>query len=1342
MEESRSLVYSINFQSNAEQAESGVRSVMNSLGSLQNEISSTERNFGGLQNEVQGTSDNLGDLRSEVRSTVSNLGNLQSEADDAADSLGDIQDDADDAADSLDDLQDEAGSMGSAFRKSFLNSVDSGNTFASSLKQGVGGALTYVGGKANDFRENFSKTASNIGSSLAHPIQTIKGSLGNALQTAKSRFIDMARGAEEAEEETEDLGKTADSAEKDVDDLGNTAEKSGGKFEKFGNILKGVGVALVAATTAIGAFAASSVNVGMAFDSSMSQVAATMGYTVEELHTAGSEANKTYNELREFAMEMGATTAFSASQAADALNYMALAGYDADTSMSMLPTVLDLAAAGGIELAAASDMVTDAQSALGLSLDETSALVDKMAKASSKSNTSVEQLGSAILSIGGTAQNLAGGTTELSAALGILADNGIKGAEGGTHLRNIILSLASPSDTAAKAISKLGVEVFDAEGNMRPLNETLADMQDAMSDMSQGDKLSTISDIFNTTDIASVNALLGTSAERWDELYAAIDSAWYTSEGLNAEFKKYGTSLPAMASNLKKLGITQEEFDSALSKSGGSVTQFSEFLSEASDEAVSWGEISAVIGLSAEELETAFNGVSGAAKNMADTQLDNLEGDITMFKSALEGAQILVSDGLTPTLREFVQFGTNSISTLSTAFKEGGLSGAMSALGTVLSDGLGMVIEKLPEMIDAGMQLLGALGQGLLDNMPLIVDAAIQIVTSLGDGVLQALPKIAEAAVTVITTLANGIGSSLPTLIPTIVSTVITVANTLIQNLPLIIDAGMQIISGLAQGIIEAIPLLVEQLPELINQFVTFVTDNLPTIVEQGIQIIMTLADSIVSAIPMLIEQLPVLIISVVDFITENLPTIIEQGIQLVINLAMGLIEAIPILLSHLPEIISSIIGFLVDNLPMLVEAGISLVVQLAIGMVQAIPQLIAALPEIIGAVVEGLAQLPGMIFEIGGNLVKGLWEGIQSLAGWIWDQVSGWASSIWDGICGFFGIHSPSTEMAWVGEMLVEGLAGSIDKNGDEAVDAAVGMADSIMSAFDSMETDISPSIEAVSDISYGVTPMVESAEAPAVTDVSYGVTPVVESAEAPAVANVNYGVTPIVENAEVPTVAGVNYSVAPVVESAETPAVADVSYGVKAVVEEASAPVISDVSYDVKPNVEDAEASTVTDVSYGIAPIVEGAEIPAVSDISYGVIPVVESAEAPAVADVEDITYGVKAIVEDIEIPAVSDTTYGVKAVVEDFNPPDVSASAVYNSEAETVDKNTGNSTNGAETVGSEGVPAFSPIININVSGDMSEEGIGNISESLRETVRRLYMEFREEELERMALKQQYAF
>ena len=248
---------------------------------------------------------------------------------------------------------------------------------------------------------------------------------------------------------------------------------------------------------------------------------------------------------------------------------MALAGYDAETSMAMLPNVLNLAAAGGMELATASDMVTDAQSALGLTMGETTAMVDMMAKASSKSNTSVAQLGEAILTVGGTAKNLAGGTNELSTALGILADNGVKGAEGGTALRNIILSLSSPTDKAAKALASMGVEVFDAAGNMRPLNETFEDMNAALGTMTQEQQTQALRNIFNKTDLKSVNALLATTVSGLGDIGAALESsgvdwskykdkAWASAEGMSEGL------IEDIKHNMGELGTSAEELQENL----------------------------------------------------------------------------------------------------------------------------------------------------------------------------------------------------------------------------------------------------------------------------------------------------------------------------------------------------------------------------------------------------------------------------------------------------------------------------------------------------------------------------------------------------------------------------------------------------------------------------------------------------------------------------------------------------------------------------------------------------------------------------------------------------------
>lgn len=578
---------------------------------------------------------------------------------------------------------------------------------------------------------------------------------------------------------------------------------------------KAAAVAIGAATTAVTAFAASSVDTGVQFDSAMSQVAATMGKTTDEI-----------GDLRDFAMEMGASTAFSATQAADALNYMALAGYDSEQSMQALPNVLNLAAAGGIELAAASDMVTDAQSALGLSMEESADLVDQMAMASSKSNTSVAQLGEAILTIGGTAKNLAGGTTELSTALGILADNGVKGAEGGTALRNIILSLSAPTDTAAKAMQSLGLEVYDAQGNIRPLNETFADLQAALSAMTQGEQTQALSKIFNKEDLKSVNALLANTGERFDELSGYIGNA------------------------------------------------------------------------------------AGAAENMANTQLDNLAGDVTLFKSALEGAQIILSDQLTPNLREFVQFGSDGVSKIASAFQEGGLSGAMEAFGDVLSDGLNMVVEQLPAMVDAGMQLLGALGRGIIENLPTITNAALEIIMTLINGAIEALPEIISVAVEIISVLVSGISESLPELIPVAVDAILQIVETLIDNVDKLVDAAIEIIVALADGLIEAMPKLLEKAPVIIEKLVTAIANNLPKIIQAGLDLIVKFAAGIIQNIPEAVKAVPKIITSIVTGFTTYMSKIKDVGK----NIVKGLWDGILAMGSWIKEKVSGFFGGIVDN--------------------------------------------------------------------------------------------------------------------------------------------------------------------------------------------------------------------------------------------------------------------------------------------------------------------------------------------------------------------------------------------------------------------------------------------
>lgn len=320
------------------------------------------------------------------------------------------------------------------------------------------------------------------------------------------------------------------------------------------------------------------------FEDSMRQVAATMGITADEIEN-GSES---YKVLEEAAQKCGETTKYSASEAADALNYLALAGYDAKKSAEVLPKVLNLAAAGNLDLATASDMVTDAMAALNMETKDLDKYINEMAKTSQKSNTSVAQLGEATLTCAGTV-NLAGMSLEtMNTELGILANNGIKGAEGGTHLRNIILSLTSPTDKAAVALETMGLKVHDSEGNIRDLNDIMIDLNGILDGLTDGEKTNIISTIFNKTDISAVNALIKGSGEEFSSLKSQISNcegaAQDMADTMNSSLKGQLTLLKSQIEGISiKMG---NKMMPTVKKAVKQVSGLADKFSELSDEQV------------------------------------------------------------------------------------------------------------------------------------------------------------------------------------------------------------------------------------------------------------------------------------------------------------------------------------------------------------------------------------------------------------------------------------------------------------------------------------------------------------------------------------------------------------------------------------------------------------------------------------------------------------------------------------------------------------------------------------------------------------------------------------
>lgn len=712
-------------------------------------------------------------------------------------------------------------------------------------------------------------------------------------------------------------------------------------------LAKGLAVSVGVAATAIGGIGAASINVGSQFEASMSQVAATMGMTADE----ANYSNEAYAKLANTAKQMGATTKFSASEAGEALNFLALAGYDADKACAALPTILNLAAAGGMDLAAASDMVTDSMSALGIAATEENLTKfgDQLAKTAQKSNTSVSQLGEAILTVGGTAKTLAGGTTELNALLGIIADNGVKGAEGGTKLRNIMLSLQSPTDVAAKKLKALGVSVYDAQGKMRPMNEVLGDLNSSMGNMTDAEKQNALSTIFNKADLKSVNALLANCGDRFDELSGYIEDS------------------------------------------------------------------------------------DGAMQDMADTMNNNLQGRITEFKSALEGAGIAIYEALgSSNLKDLVKEASGWIGDLTKATEEGGIDGLVGAIGSIFAKVVTKISTMAPQVIKAGVGIVSSLISGIKSNLPQIVSgitsagtvfiegilqlipelllAGGDMVLQLAQGAVEQLPRLLDSGAAAVEKLAQGIADGAPIMADVVVKIITTLSGSMQQNLQPILNAALQVLMALVQGLTQAIPVLIPAVVQIIMGLVQFITENLGTIVMAALDILMALVQGLIESIPVLIPAIVEVIMNIVQFVSDNLPMILEAALNIILALVQGITENIPLLVDGVIQIITGLVTFITENLPMIIEVAIQIVVALVQGLIEAIPQLVEGALNLVSSIWDTIVNTDWL--QLGIDLIKGIGKGLVEGVKAIGETIGNVASSIVDKFKGFLGIHSPSTVM------------------------------------------------------------------------------------------------------------------------------------------------------------------------------------------------------------------------------------------------------------------------------------------------------------------------------------------
>lgn len=356
----------------------------------------------------------------------------------------------------------------------------------------------------------------------------------------------------------------ADSATK------NIATKIGSNLQSAGKSIISAGKTLTThVTVPIVGLGTAAVKTTSDFESAMSKVSAISGATGSDL-----------DALNQKAQEMGAKTKFSATESAEAFTYMAMAGWKTEDMLQGIDGIMALAAADGLDLATTSDIVTDALTAFGLSADDSGHFADVLAAAASNANTNVSLLGESFKYAAPVAGALGYSAEDTAIALGLMANAGIKGSQGGTALRSSLSRLIKPTDDAAALMEQYGLSMTNADGSMKSLGEVMEMLRTKMGGLSEAEQAQAAATLFGQEAMSGMLAVINASDSDYEKLTSAI------------------------------------------------------------------------------------YGADGAAQQMADTMLDNLSGQLTLLKSALEGLAIQFGEILMPYIKQFVQWLQNLVQKL------------------------------------------------------------------------------------------------------------------------------------------------------------------------------------------------------------------------------------------------------------------------------------------------------------------------------------------------------------------------------------------------------------------------------------------------------------------------------------------------------------------------------------------------------------------------------------------------------------------------------------------------------------------------------------------------------
>lgn len=844
----------------------------------------------------------------------------------------------------------------------------------------------------------------------------------------------------------------------------NVAEFQAGisKIQKIaGTGSSGMKKAFSAVADTMKAMVGHSLDVGQSFESQMSKVKAISGEISEEALPAivrkagemglafkqGADATETAaNIVASMAKKMGRETAWTATQAGEAFEYMAMAGWDTGAMLEGIAPIMNLATAAGEDLGRTSDIVTDAITAFGLKASDSSHFADVLAAASTNANTNVGMMGETFKYVGTICGAMGYSVDDAAAAIGVMANNNIKASQAGTYLRRIISNLAAPTDKMAAAMDEYGLALEREDGTTKSLSEVIGDLRGAFEGLSDTEKTALATTLAGRNAMTGMLALVNASDEDYKKLTDSIESCDGAAEQMAA----------TMLDNLPGALTLMTSATDALGNA------FYETFSDVGKDAVQ--EFTGYISRLAEAMDDG--GIDGFLEELGSVAADGVARLVEVAPQALSAAA-KVAESFIKGIGNAIQSGFAS---LAANVDLGAL------VGGIISGFISFAKDFNQAGTDIAVNLIDSLASGIAAGIPKLMEQAMPMLVGLSEQLRANAGRLVDAGINLLQNLAQGIANSLPILIQTVPTIVSNIAGIINDNAPKLLMAALGIISTLGQGLINAIPTLVENIPQIIMAIVDVMLAFNWIGVGQGI--VNFLREGITAMATAIPETLSGIMDSVIDVISgiqwssigadiiaalqlgiETLAIAIPRLFTNIMNAAVAVIKSVDLrtigkmLIEKLVSGITGLMGKVTSAFTAIVSTALSILAGLGkvalnagASAVSGLMSFISQLPSKIAAVFTGLlakvaafgTSLKNSFVNIGKNAINGIISGIGSMVSTMYGAIKGALSGLVDKAKNALGIHSPSAVFRdAVGKWIPMGVAEGIEDNIGYAIKA-----------------------------------------------------------------------------------------------------------------------------------------------------------------------------------------------------------------------------------------------------------------------------------------------------------------